>query len=100
MTSQAVERTWIPTGSSGANGLMSLRNTCTFPNKSTPVCHHYLGKRITPGLNLNTKNLKFRKSVFDYLLKHVKGNQDIYLQDIHVRVLLKKPQVHFSFRDA
>ena len=60
--------------------------------------HHYLGKRITPGLNLNTKNLKFRKSVFDYILKHVKGNQGIYLQDI--RVFLKNLLVQFSFRDV
>ena len=37
MTSQVEERMWIRTGSSGANGLISLRNTCTFPNQSTPT---------------------------------------------------------------
>ena len=29
MTSQRVERTWIRTGGSGANGLIILRNTAT-----------------------------------------------------------------------
>ena len=65
---------------------------CTFPNKSTLMSS--LSGQKNNWLNLNTKNLKFRKSVFDYILKHVKGNQGIYLQDI--RVFLKNLLVQFK----